>query len=59
MNRLQQLYQEMIVDHNKNPKYFKILENPTHISHGKNPLCGDDYFVFWGDTAKTKNQKNV
>ena len=34
MNRLQQLYQEMIVDHNKNPRGFKVLKDPTHVSHG-------------------------
>ncbi len=46
MNRLDQLYQEMIVDHNKSPKNFSKMEDATHVSHGKNPLCGDDYYVF-------------
>ncbi|MDA1353942.1 MAG: SUF system NifU family Fe-S cluster assembly protein [bacterium] len=40
------LYQQMILDHNKNPRNFKDLELVTHRAHGKNPLCGDDYFVF-------------
>lgn len=44
--RLQQLYEAMILEHNKNPRNFKILEGCTHQSHGKNPLCGDDYYVF-------------
>ncbi len=38
---LRDLYQEIILDHNKNPKNFKLLEEPTHQSEGYNPLCGD------------------
>jgi nitrogen fixation NifU-like protein len=46
MSRLEQLYQDMILEHNKNPRQFKELPAPTHRSHGVNPLCGDDYWVF-------------
>jgi len=46
MNRLQQLYQEMILEHHKNPRNFKEVPSPTHCSHGNNPLCGDDYFLY-------------
>jgi len=46
MSRLDQLYQEMILEHNKNPRNFGVLEPCSHFSHGKNPLCGDDFFVF-------------
>jgi nitrogen fixation NifU-like protein len=35
------LYQEMILDHAKNPVARKVLENPTHEAVGHNPLCGD------------------
>ena len=45
--RLQQLYEAMILEHNKNPRNFKVLEGCNHKSHGKNPLCGDDYYVFF------------
>ena len=45
MSRLRQLYEQMILDHNKNPRNFKELEPCTHFSHGHNPLCGDDYKV--------------
>ena len=45
MSRIQELYQEVILDHNKNPRNFKALEAPTHRCHGHNPLCGDDYWV--------------
>ena len=40
------LYQEMIISHNKSPRNFGTLESPTHVLHGKNPLCGDDYYLF-------------
>lgn len=44
--RLNNLYQEVILDHNKKPRNFKALEAPTHYSHGVNPLCGDDYHLY-------------
>ncbi|RAP33323.1 SUF system NifU family Fe-S cluster assembly protein [Candidatus Marinamargulisbacteria bacterium SCGC AG-410-N11] len=44
--RLKQLYQEMILEHNKRPRNFKKVEPCSHESHGVNPLCGDDYYVF-------------
>lgn len=44
--RLQRLYQETILEHNKNPRHFGELDGATHMAHGKNPLCGDDYWVF-------------
>lgn len=46
MSRLNRLYEEMILEHNKKPRNFLKLEHHSHSSHGKNPLCGDDYFVF-------------
>ncbi|NQY73994.1 MAG: SUF system NifU family Fe-S cluster assembly protein [Candidatus Margulisbacteria bacterium] len=46
MTALDRLYQEMILEHNRKPRNFKVLEKPTHISHGVNPLCGDDYYIF-------------
>lgn len=39
------LYDEMILDHSKNPRNFKKLDNSTHESHGHNALCGDNYFL--------------
>ncbi len=44
--RLNNLYQEVILDHNKKPRNFKVLETPTNYSHGVNPLCGDDYHLY-------------
>lgn len=43
---LRELYQEIIVDHNKNPRNFLVLENPTQIAQGYNPLCGDKLTVY-------------
>ena len=45
MSRLKQLYEQMILDHNKHPRNFKELEDFLTIPHGHNPLCGDDYKV--------------
>ena len=41
-----ELYQQVILDHNKNPRNFKKLDNPTHWAEGYNPLCGDHLTVY-------------
>ena len=46
MDELRELYQEVFLDHNKNPKNFRELEVPTHTSEGYNPLCGDRVHLF-------------
>lgn len=38
---LKDLYQEVIVDHNRSPRNFGKLENPDRTLEGFNPLCGD------------------
>lgn len=43
---LDDLYQELILDHNKNPHHYGELENNTHQAHGHNPLCGDEIDIF-------------
>jgi nitrogen fixation NifU-like protein len=40
-----QLYQEVILDHNKRPRNWGKLEDATHRSEGLNPLCGDHIWV--------------
>lgn len=40
-DEISQLYQEVILDHNKNPRNFGKLEPHTHFAKGHNPLCGD------------------
>src|SRR5688572_21114614 len=52
---LQDLYQELILDHNARPHNFGAILKPTHHAHGLNPLCGDDieiYLEVQGDTIK-------
>ncbi len=46
MSRLEQLYQETILEHNKNPRNFKEISQCSHTAHGVNPLCGDDYHIY-------------
>ena len=41
MSDLRDLYQEVILDHNKRPRNFRIIPQPTHHADGVNPLCGD------------------
>jgi nitrogen fixation NifU-like protein len=40
-----QLYQEVILDHNRKPRNYGALEDATHRSEGLNPLCGDHIWV--------------
>ena len=46
MSDLQDLYQEMILDHNKNPRNFSKLAGANRKAEGYNPLCGDHLTVF-------------
>lgn len=43
---LKDLYQDIIVDHNRSPRNFRELEDATHVAEGFNPLCGDKLRVF-------------
>ena len=40
-DELRELYQEVILDHSKNPRNFREIEHPSHEAKGHNPLCGD------------------
>ena len=44
--KLDDLYQEVILDHNRRPRNFGKLENATAYAHGVNPLCGDNYHLY-------------
>jgi len=46
LDDLRELYQTMILDHNKNPRNFGHLAEPTHQADGHNPLCGDELTVY-------------
>lgn len=43
---LRQLYQEMIIDHGKQPRNFGALAQANHIHAGHNPLCGDKLTIY-------------
>lgn len=40
-SELRDLYQEVILDHNRKPRNFRKLASPTRDAEGYNPLCGD------------------
>ena len=46
MSDLRDLYQQIILDHNRNPRNYKELPDATKRVDGYNPLCGDHYTVF-------------
>jgi nitrogen fixation NifU-like protein len=46
MSELNDLYQEVILDHNKNPRNFREIETATQTADGNNPLCGDALRVY-------------
>lgn len=55
MSELRDLYQEVILDHNKRPRNFGPLDPCDHQADGHNPLCGDNVTVFLvvdGDVVK-------
>jgi|TARA_B100002003_G_C14154979_1_gene555902 nitrogen fixation NifU-like protein len=43
---LRDLYQEVILDHNKRPRNFGVLEEADRTAEGYNPLCGDKLTVY-------------
>jgi len=45
MSELRDLYQEVILDHSKAPRNYRMLKAVTHEADGKNPLCGDAFKV--------------
>jgi nitrogen fixation NifU-like protein len=46
MSDIGELYQQVILDHNKKPRNFRELEDPTVTAEGFNPLCGDQLKLF-------------
>jgi nitrogen fixation protein NifU and related proteins len=46
MSDLSDLYQEVILDHNKRPRNFRALDGASHEAEGYNPLCGDRLTLF-------------
>jgi len=55
MSELSDLYQETILEHNKNPRNFREIEGADRTADGNNPLCGDALRVYVdleGDVVK-------
>jgi len=55
MPDLRELYQELIIEHSKKPRNFRVIETPDRKVEGFNPLCGDHFTVFVqmdGDVVK-------
>jgi nitrogen fixation protein NifU and related proteins len=55
MSDLRELYQQVILDHNKNPRNFREMDGAARKVEGYNPLCGDHYTLFLnldGDTIR-------
>jgi len=46
MSAIQELYQEVILDHNKSPRNFRVMEHADRSIEGYNPLCGDRFTVY-------------
>lgn len=46
MSELDDLYQEVILDHNKSPRNYRPMENANRKAEGYNPLCGDHVTVY-------------
>ena len=43
---LKELYQQVILDHNKSPRNFRVIDNATQHAEGFNPLCGDHLDIY-------------
>ena len=46
MSELRELYQQVILDHNRKPRNFRVLEGANHTAEGYNPLCGDQITLY-------------
>ncbi|MEP6924465.1 MAG: Fe-S cluster assembly sulfur transfer protein SufU [Pyrinomonadaceae bacterium] len=46
MSELSELYQEVILEHNKKPRNFREMETANRKAEGQNPLCGDQLTVY-------------
>lgn len=46
MADLRELYQQVVLDHNRAPRNFRVIETATHTAEGTNPLCGDQITLY-------------
>jgi nitrogen fixation NifU-like protein len=56
---LEELYQEVILDHSRRPRNFGVVENADVLVHGDNPACGDEIHlgVRFGSDGKLQEIK--
>lgn len=55
MADLSELYQQVILDHNRKPRNFRVIDDASRTQEGYNPLCGDQltlYVEMDGETIK-------
>jgi len=45
LDQIRDLYQEVVFDHNRNPRNFRVMEDANRKIEGFNPLCGDEIRV--------------
>jgi len=43
---LTELYQQLLLDHSKSPRNFRVLPDANRTAHGTNPICGDNYTLY-------------
>ncbi|MDP2138852.1 MAG: SUF system NifU family Fe-S cluster assembly protein [Candidatus Didemnitutus sp.] len=46
MHDLTDLYQSVILDHNRRPRNYQVLPTANRVGSGNNPLCGDEITVY-------------
>jgi nitrogen fixation NifU-like protein len=46
MADLRELYQQVVLDHNRSPRNFRAIPDATHTAEGTNPLCGDEITLY-------------
>ena len=46
MSELRDLYQEVILEHSKKPRNYRVPDTVNHKAEGYNPLCGDHFTVY-------------
>ena len=62
MSDLRELYQEVILDHNRRPRNFRAIQAANRHAEGYNPLCGDRlslYLTLWGIGLLAHGQKET
>jgi len=46
MSELRDLYQEVILEHSRHPRNYRVMESANHKVEGFNPLCGDRFTIY-------------